>query len=209
VFGIEHYTAFVLAGILLNLTPGADTLYILTRSIAQGRKAGLYSVLGISTGCLVHTSLAAFGLSLILRESVLAYSIVQYAGAGYLLYLGVRAILDKKNPFVNQAVDIGEVNYRSIYTQAVLTNVLNPKVALFFLSFLPQFIDPRNPYGAIPFLILGCTFLTTGTLWCFCLAFFASRITKAMRENRGGGRILQKISGIIFLGLGLRIALIR
>ncbi len=208
-FGIEHYTTFVLAGILLNLTPGADTLYILTRSIAQGRKAGFYSVLGISTGCLVHTSLAAFGLSVILGKSVLAYSIVQYAGAGYLLYLGIRTILERRNPFDGRTIDVEEAGYRRIYTQGVLTNVLNPKVALFFLSFLPQFIDPRNMHGAVPFLILGCTFLTTGTLWCFCLAFFASRITKTMRENRAGGRILQKTGGIVFLGLGLRLAFTR
>lgn len=208
-FGIEHYTGFVLAGILLNLTPGADTLYILTRSISQGRKAGIYSVLGISTGCLVHTSLAAFGLSIILKKSVVAFTIVQYAGAGYLVYLGIRAMLDRNNPFDGRARDAGVADYRAIYRQGVLTNVLNPKVALFFLSFLPQFIDPQNSYGAIPFMILGCTFLTTGTLWCFCLAFFASGITKAMRDNHRGGWILQKIGGLVFIGLGLRLAVMR
>ncbi len=208
-FGIEHYTGFMLAGILLNLTPGADTLYILTRSIAQGRKAGMYSVLGISSGCLVHTSLAAFGLSVILGKSVLAFTLVQFAGAGYLMYLGVRAIVDKRNPFDNRVIDSKHNDYRTIYTQGVLTNVLNPKVALFFLSFLPQFIDPKNPYGPIPFMILGTTFLTTGTLWCFCLVFFASSITKVMRENHAGARILQRMSGIVFLGLGLRLAFVR
>jgi threonine/homoserine/homoserine lactone efflux protein len=103
--------------------------------------------------------------------------------------------------FDDKAVDVRKADYRAIYTQGALTNLLNLKVALFFLSFLPQFIDPQNSYRAIPFMILRCTFLTTGTLWCFCLAFFASRIARALRENHAGG--------IVFHGLGLRPAFTR
>lgn len=204
-FGIENYLSFIVAGIILNLTPGADTMYILTRSVSQGRKAGMYSVLGIATGSLVHTILASFGLSIILAQSATAFAIVKYLGVAYLVYLGVKMILKKKNSFNPSSVNTEQPKLRKIYTQGVITNVLNPKVALFFLAFLPQFIDPNYATGALPFMILGFTFMTTGTLWCLFLAFASSLITKTLRENNRVGVLLQKLSGMIFIGLGIRL----
>jgi RhtB (resistance to homoserine/threonine) family protein len=205
--GIENYFGFILAGVLLNLTPGADTMYILTRSISQGRRAGIYSVLGISTGILIHTVLASLGLSAILAKSAFLFNLVKYIGVAYLFYLGVKMIMDKKNLFENQNQKIETSNLRKVFQQGLITNVLNPKVALFFLSFLPQFINPANTEGALPFLLLGLTFLTTGTLWCFLLAYSSSLITQALRNNDKIGKMMQKLSGLVFIGLGIKIVM--
>lgn len=205
--GIENYFGFILAGVLLNLTPGADTLYILTRSISQGRRAGIYSVLGISTGILIHTILASLGLSAILAKSAFLFNLVKYIGVAYLFYLGVKMIMDKKNLFENQNQKIETSNLRKVFQQGLITNVLNPKVALFFLSFLPQFINPANTEGPIPFLLLGLTFLTTGTLWCFLLAYSSSLITQTLRNNDKIGKMMQKLSGLVFIGLGIKIVM--
>lgn len=204
-YGIENYCGFILAGILLNLTPGADTMYILTRSISQGRRAGIYSVLGITSGGLFHTVFAALGLSIILAKSALAFNIIKYAGVIYLAYLGIKMIMEKNNIFDGNNQQIVKGDLLKIYRQGLFTNLLNPKVALFFLSLLPQFINPDNANGPIPFLILGVTFMTTGTLWCLFLAHSASLITKTLRENDRIGKIMQKVSGFVFIGLGIKI----
>ena len=147
-FGIENYLGFVMAAILLNLTPGSDSMYIITRSISQGSQAGFYSVLGIISGILVHTLLAALGLSIILANSPLAFMIVKYIGASYLCYLGVKMLMSKQQPLIAESLQENEksssaktLDYWQIYKQGVLTNTFNPKVALFFLAFFPQFID--------------------------------------------------------------------
>jgi threonine/homoserine/homoserine lactone efflux protein len=163
-FGIVKYEAFLLAGILLNLTPGSDTMYILGRSIAQGRKAGILSALGISTGSVIHTVFTAVGLSVILAQSATAFNVVKYAGAIYLIFLGVKALMTQSAPSAKLEQLIQQVSYRRVYLDGILTNVLNPKVALFFLAFLPQFINPDDAHSILPFLILGFTFVTTGTL---------------------------------------------
>ena len=204
-FGIENYFGFVIAGLLLNITPGTDTIYILTRSITQGRKAGVYSVLGISTGGLVHTVFASFGLSVILAKSALIFTIVKYIGAIYLMYLGIRMIIDKSNSLKQINPGIEEISLKKIYRQGLITNLLNPKVALFFLAFMPQFINPDHTHNAFPFIILGLTFLTTGTFWCLFLANASSVITKTLRKSDKTGIIMQKISGMIFIGLGLKL----
>ena len=204
-FGIENYIGFLIAGIILNITPGSDTMYILTRSIAQGKKAGYYSVYGIVTGGLIHTIFASFGLSIILAKSAIAFSIVKYVGVAYLVYLGIKILIDKSNVFENDKSKIVSMNLTKIYRQGVLTNLLNPKVALFFLAFLPQFINPNYTQGALPFLILGLTFMTTGTMWCLFLAYSSSLITGTLRKNDKIGKIMQKLSGLIFVGLGLKL----
>lgn len=204
-FGIQNYLGFIVAGIILNLTPGADTMYILTRSISQGRKAGFYSVFGITTGALIHTIFASLGLSVLLAQSATAFAVVKYLGVGYLVYLGVKMIFDKKSSIDSNSFKTEHLDLTKIYRQGVLTNVLNPKVALFFLAFLPQFIDPHYATGTLPFMILGVTFMTTGTIWCLFLAYAASLITNTLRENDKIGLIMQKASGLIFIGLGIRL----
>ena len=206
-FGIENYFAFLIAGILLNLTPGADTIYILTRSMAQGRRAGIYSVLGITSGSLIHTLFAAFGLSVILSTSAMIFNIIKYLGALYLCYLGIRMLLKRSQIFEGQNILFKKNRSLQVYRQGLITNLFNPKVALFFLSFLPQFINTDNAYGAIPFLLLGATFITTGTIWCLVLAYSASFMTKLLRRNKSIGMSMQKLSGAVFIILGLKLAL--
>jgi len=205
--GIQHYETFLLAGILLNLTPGNDTIYILSRTIAQGRKAGIMSVLGIATGSLFHTLLAAVGLSVIIAQSPLLFNIIKYAGAAYLFYIGARMIFSKTSVVkLNQPED---EKYRKIYLQAVVTNVLNPKVALFFISFLPQFIDPTYSNHYLSFIVLGLSFTVTGTLWCLILALFASIISSAFIKNKKTGNYLNRACGLVLIALGIKVTLVK
>ena len=204
---IIHFETFLLTGILLNLTPGNDTVFILSKSIGQGRKAGIISALGIATGSAVHTVLAAFGLSLIIAKSILLFNIIKYAGAAYLLYVGFKMITDKSG-FANQQIDQEtSVNYNTIYRDAIVTNLLNPKVALFFISFLPQFIDPASGNSTLGFLLLGATFITTGITWCMILAVFAAAIFSSLKKNMKLSIIINKICGATLIGLGIKVAL--
>lgn len=187
----------------MNVTPGTDTMYIVGRSISQGKKAGIYSVLGISTGALVHTFLAAIGLSAILATSAILFTVVKIIGAGYLIYLGIRMLIQKSSSF--HIKDTKSMSIKKIYTQGLLTNVTNPKVALFFISFLPQFISVDNSYGPLPFILLGLTFVMTGTVWCLTVAIFASFATKKLRNNPKIEFILNKLTGVIFIGLGIKL----
>ena len=211
-FGIENYWGFILTGILLNITPGSDTMYIITRSVSQGKKAGLYSVLGIVSGILVHTILAALGLSIILAKSPLAFTIVKYIGASYLCYLGFKMIISKSESIIVDGLHNDEkltltksLDYAKIYKQGVLTNTLNPKVALFFIAFFPQFIDPSYANSTLSFLILGLTFALTGLVWCLCLALLASRFSQKLRDNPAIESMLNKFSGVVFIGLGIKL----
>lgn len=204
-FGIQNYTGFIVAAIILNLTPGIDTMYILTRSVSQGKKAGIVSVAGIMSGCIVHVLFAAFGLSLILSTSAIIFTAVKWAGAFYLIYLGIKTLLEKNTSFDTSSDDAVKDLIKT-YRQGVITNVLNPKVGLFFLSFLPQFINQDNVNGPLPFLILGGTFLVTGTIWCLILTWAAAFMTDTLRNNKTTGIMLQKLSGVIFIGFGVKLA---
>jgi RhtB (resistance to homoserine/threonine) family protein len=201
--GITSFGLFLLTALLMNITPGTDTMYIVSRSVSQGKKAGIYSVLGISTGSLVHTFLAAVGLSVILTTSAVLFTIIKIIGAGYLIYLGVRMLIQKSSNL--ELKDTKSMSLKKIYTQGLLTNVTNPKVALFFISFLPQFISGDNSNGPLPFIILGLSFVMTGTVWCLLVAIFSSYATKKLRNNPKVEFILNKITGIIFIGLGIKL----
>lgn len=202
-FGIENYSVFIISAVTLNLIPGADTMYILGSSMSNGRNAGILSAIGISSGCIVHTVMAALGLSVILSRSAFAFNLIKYIGAAYLVYLGLRSFLSKSSLLIKE--DKNKKNSNKIFFQAIMTNVLNPKVALFFLAFLPQFIDPANPYGALPFLLLGITFITTGTIWGIILALCTSYFAIKLNNNSETSALLNKITGIIFMGLGLNL----
>jgi RhtB (resistance to homoserine/threonine) family protein len=203
--GITNFTAFAVACILLNMTPGSDTMYILLgRSISQGRTAGVLSALGISAGCMIHTLLAGFGLSLIVSQSEMAFHVIKYLGAAYLFYLGVSMIMSSRN--AQLVADEKPMDMKRIFISGVITNVLNPKVALFFLAFLPQFVDAGQADSAIPFLLLGATFTTTGTIWCLGLAIFASMISKRIRQNPSIKKWLDRVTGMLFVALGIRLA---
>lgn len=206
--GIENYWGFVAAGVLLNLTPGADTVYILMRSIAQGRRAGILSALGISAGILVHILLVSFGLAQVVAHSPLLFSALKYGGALYLLYLGVKMWRTPPLVWDNHAAEAAGSG-RSLFTQGLLTNLLNPKIVLFFLTLLPQFVSPQAASSAVPFLVLGLTFLCTGLLWCLLLAVSGAPFGRLLRRFPPLERWMNRISGTVFIGLGLRLGLAR
>jgi len=203
--GIHHLGLFIVSGLLLNLTPGQDTLYIVGRTMSQGRRAGLLSVLGISSGSVIHTLAAAFGLSAILATSAMAFSAVKLAGAAYLVYLGVRMLLDR-SASPTEAREFARERDWTIYRAGLLTNVLNPKVALFFMAFLPQFVDPAADSRILSFLFLGGVFIFNGTLWCLVLVWGASAMSRRLRSNRSTGILLKRAAGAMFVGLGARLA---
>lgn len=206
-FGIINFGAFVLSGILVNVAPGADTMFILGRSISQGKKSGIYSALGILGGALIHCIMAAFGLSILLAKSALAFSIVKYLGAAYLLFLGLKLLFSKGAALEEVNNHEKTESLRKVFWSGVLTDLLNPKVALFFLAFLPQFINPAYAENAIPFLILGFTFLFTGSIWCIGVAVFAAKLSEKFRENPKIKYWLDKSTGGLFLILGAKLAL--
>ncbi len=203
--GIHDYWLFVATGVLLNLTPGQDTLYILGRSIAQGRQIGVASALGISAGGVVHTLAAALGLSAVLATSASAFIALKVVGAVYLVYLGVRMLMTRTAALGSKDI-AGLVNMWTAFRQGMLTNVLNPKVALFFLALMPQFIEPDSPVKVGAFLVLGLTFLATGTVWCLVLALGASRVRGFFADRPRALQGLSQVSGVLFIFLGLRLA---
>ncbi len=207
--GVDNPLFFVGAGILLNLYPGPDTLYIVGRSLAQGRGAGVCAALGISSGAMIHTVLGAFGLSAVLAASASAFTVLKYLGAAYLIYQGVRLILEKPEAAGLASTEQPRAGLLRIYRQGVLTNVLNPKVAIFFLAFLPQFIAASSPNKVFSFIVLGMIFITTGTIWCVVVALFASGIGKRLRSSGNMAGRLRKINGTLFMLLGLKLAVSR
>jgi threonine/homoserine/homoserine lactone efflux protein len=205
---IHNFTLFLAAGILLNLTPGPDTAYILGRSIAHGRAAGIASALGISVGSIFHTCVAALGLSAFLVTTTWAFTAVKLIGGVYLIFLGLRMLFQRQEGVTPRA-GFRSSTPAAAFGQGILTNILNPKVALFFLAFLPQFIDPAATSKVPAFLLLGFTFVLTGTLWCLVLASFAAALSKRLRENRTISTALHRAVASLFVFLGARLALVR
>lgn len=203
-FGIENYSIFIISSIILSVTPGSDTFYVLGNSISSGRKVGVMSALGTSTGCILHTVMAALGLSAILAKSAIAFNIVKYLGAVYLIFLGIRTLMSKTSLLAKENKN-EKKSIRQIFIQGAMIDVLNPKVALFFLAFLPQFINPNTSYGIIPFLLLGFTYIIVATIWCIMLAIFSSSISRKISEIKGMHGFVNKFTGIIFIGLGLNL----
>jgi threonine/homoserine/homoserine lactone efflux protein len=204
---IINFRTFLAAGILLNLTPGNDTVFILSKSMAQGRLAGIVSALGISSGCLIHTAAAAMGLSAVISKSITLFSAVKYAGAAYMLYVGWKMIHDKTGAEAAISPRSERARYLEIYRDGLLTNVLNPKVALFFLAFLPQFVAPGTRGAFLPFLILGFVFAATGTIWGFVLVASSSFISERLKNNAAASMAINKLCGAILIGLGIKVAL--
>ena len=207
-FGIHDFGFFLVAGILLNLTPGPDTAYILGRSIAQGREAGIASALGICVGSIFHTSAAALGLSAILATSALAFGAIKLLGGVYLVFLGLKMIFERGGQ-LSLPSNFRRRTRNAAFRQGILTNVLNPKVALFFLAFLPQFIDPASNAKVLAFVVLGLTFVTTGTVWCVIVAWFASALRGRIRNNETIGRSLNRAAGALFVLIGVRLVTVR
>jgi threonine/homoserine/homoserine lactone efflux protein len=204
--GIHDYWLFVAAGILLNLTPGQDTLFIIGRSLTGGVRAGIAAAFGIAIGSLGHTLAAALGLSVLLASSAAAFTLVKLLGAAYLIYLGVRLLCARPARHASAAPAAAGADPRSALLQGILTNLLNPKVALFFLAFLPQFIDAHGGGRTLAFLTLGVTFVSTGLAWCLVLAVCAARLQAFFLRNPSARTLLDRAVGGLFLALGARLA---
>jgi RhtB (resistance to homoserine/threonine) family protein len=208
--GTDHLLLFVTSGLVLNITPGQDTFYIVGRTVAHGRRAGVFAVMGVSAGCMVHTMAAAFGLSALLATSATAYQAFKLAGAAYLIYLGVRMVLERTiTAEVPANIDTAKASTWSIFRGGLLSNVLNPKTALFFLSFLPQFVSPTTESRILTFLFLGTVFIFNGTLWCLFLVWTASTMRNRINFGRGAQLLVRRVAGALFVGLGIKLGLSR
>jgi len=202
--GIEMVLVFMAAALALNLTPGPDMLYVTARSVSDGRAAGVLSAFGIATGTLVHIAALALGLAALLAAVPLAYDAVRIAGAVYLVVIGIQLIA---RPRTAAAVaNLPRSRLRVIFMQAVVTNVLNPKVALFFLAFLPQFVDRAAGPPVPQILLLGLLFNIQGTLVNVAVALLASRGTSWLRASERRVAMLQRMTGALFVTLGARLA---
>jgi threonine/homoserine/homoserine lactone efflux protein len=207
--GINGLWLFVVSGLLLNVTPGPDTAYIIGRSIQLGWRGGAAAAMGISCGCLVHVSGAAIGLSAVLMTSSTAFAVVKLAGAAYLLFSGVQMLLSRPRPMADMTAPGEAVTLRRVFWQGALTNVLNPKVALFFLAFLPQFVAADSPHKTLAFLALGLIFICNGTLWCFGVAAFAAKAATRIRQSDGVMVWINRVLGGMFVYLGCRVAMLQ
>lgn len=212
--GIQDYWLFVAAAGMLAMTPGPDTIYVLTRTVAGGRREGVASVFGIISGLAVHVMLAAFGLTAILATSATAFAVVKYLGAAYLLYLGIKSLRGHSAPLeeqlgVDQAAELSRATGRprllKAFWQGMLTNILNPKVAIFFLAFLPQFIVPNSGLGATPLLLLGFTFGLLGMAWLFVIVALGASLAALLQPGSRVGRTLDRLCGGLFIAFGLKL----
>jgi len=206
-FTFQHLYLFFIASLLLNLTPGNDMLYVASRSISQGTRAGIVSALGIFVGCFVHILAAVLGISIIIAKSAYAFEVIKFAGAGYLIYLGIKSIITKPNVDTKNEKPI-KANYWKLFKQGVITNALNPKVAIFFLSFLPQFIDAASPYFKVQLFTLGAWFDIQGALLLIVVACILGKTKDFFKQNPKVWLIQEKITGFILIGLGIKIALL-
>ena len=218
--GTQSLGLFVISGLLLNMTPGADTLYIVHHA-THGFRKGFYAALGIGAGCIVHALAAALGLSALLAASAQAYMVVKWIGAVYLIYLGLNMLrsaqnsVPKKSAPKKSAPKHAEetiaiptsLGAQQIFWRGFLTNVLNPKVALFFLAFLPQFIAPDAPSHILTMLFLGLVFDINGTLWNIFMAWLASSVAQRFQSLRLYSLWFKRAVGVLFVFFGGKLAL--
>ena len=195
---------FLIASALLALAPGPDIVYVLTRGIAQGRRAGFAAALGFATGVIFHTALAVLGVAAVIRSSEFAFMLVRYAGAAYLIYLGVRTLMSQGDVRLGQGG--ADIALWTVYKQSVIGNVLNPKVTLFFLSFLPQFINMKAGHMELQMALLGVLFMLQTVVIFGAIAFFSGAIGDRLRTNPAIANRLNIFAGVIFIALGIRVA---
>ncbi|KKB64628.1 hypothetical protein WM40_04170 [Robbsia andropogonis] len=233
-FGITHFSLFILSCIALSVTPGPDSAFIVARSISSGPRAGLASALGIITGCCVHLTLTVLGLAALLAASVQAFTIVKWVGAAYLIWLGIRMLMTRQAvrgqwrvstpagdapphlpgqsavPVPSAGVQGNDVpvQMHRLFWQGFVTNLLNPKVVLFFVAFFPQFVEPTLGDKRLAFLVLGLVFIAISLIWNTGLALVAGRLTRRVASNPYIKRWIDRAVGSLFVGLGVRLALI-
>lgn len=205
--GIENFLTFIFTAFIFVITPGIDTVFVLNKSISQGKKSGIQAALGINSGVIAHTLFAALGLSVLISKSAYAFTIIKYLGAIYLLYMGISSLINQKSIIASEQDNNHQIKRKSDFWSGFITNLLNPKVALFFLALFPQFISPNDLENPIPFILLGITFSIIGIVWYLSLTLFAGLFSQKFKENPKAGVWLNKISGGIFIMMGLMVAL--
>lgn len=196
---------FIVASALLAIAPGPDIIYVLTRGVSQGARAGFAAALGFATGCIFHTVLAAVGIAALIRSSELAFDLVRYAGAAYLVWIGVQALRHRASFSIEGASDAKAL--ATIYRQSVIGNVLNPKVTLFFLAFLPQFVNTQAGSVGLQMALLGAIFMVLTVVIFGAVAVFSGWIGAWIRRKPAIGERLNVFAGITFIALGIRVAL--
>jgi threonine/homoserine/homoserine lactone efflux protein len=208
VLGIHDFWLFFVSALLLNIAPGPDSAYVVGRGVQMGWRGGVAAALGISTGCLTHVLAVAVGLSALLVASATAFTAVKWLGAVYLCYIGLTMLFSRQSKSSEPAAhDSRAVSLSRVYWQGALTDVLNPKVAMFFLAFLPQFVDADAPHKPLAFLTLGLIFVFNGTIWCLTIAVAAARAAGRVRRSNGAVAFVNRGLGALFVYLGVRIAL--
>jgi threonine/homoserine/homoserine lactone efflux protein len=203
---LHSYLLFVGASIVLVLVPGPDMIYMLSRCIAQGRKAGLMSAIGFNLGGYVHLTAAVLGLSAVLATSAFAFNVVKWVGAAYLVYLGLSTLLSKGSALEIDAQGLSGRSARTILWQAFLSDVLNPKVALFFLALLPQFVSADAAHPTLQIIFLGVTANVIAIAGNISLVLLSTSVTRALRRNGALAGWLRRAMGVTFVGLGVRLA---
>jgi threonine/homoserine/homoserine lactone efflux protein len=212
--GIQNLGLFILAGWALNLTPGPDVFFQITQSLKQGARAGIAAMLGICAGCLVHVAAATLGVSALIAASSTAFTLLKCIGAAYLLYVGIQMLLakapsnaiDLKAPDADFIRANSQNNLKNIFIQGFWTNALNPKVALFFLAFLPQFISPNATEPQLAFLVLGLLFIVNSIPINLGYVLLAAWISSRMQSVQRGMVWLERVAGAMFVGFGLKLA---
>ena len=203
--GIENFITFMFTALVFVITPGIDTVFVLNKSIGYGLKSGIYAALGINSGVLMHTFLAALGLSVLLSKSEMAFDAIKYIGFLYLVYLGVLKLKNNKEQLGLSGTAHSSSKINNDFWSGFLTNSLNPKVALFFLAFFPQFISPSELENPTPFILLGIVFAGIGTVWYLGLSFFASHFSSTIKNNPRFSVRLNTLSGILFILMGVKV----
>lgn len=208
---LQNFLLFALAALMLNITPGNDMIFVISRSLSYGTKAGIYAALGIGLGCFVHIFASVVGLSVIIQQSEVLFNIIRYAGAAYLIIIGIKSFIEKPSTMIfNQNQNQNDKNTNlKILRQGTITNVLNPKVSLFFLAFLPQLINDNSENITSQILFLGLWFNFSGTVVNVLIALLFSEIIAKLSNFQQFWKIQNKISGVVLVGLGLQIALKR
>ena len=199
------FALFIGVSWALIISPGPDMIYVITRGMAHGRRAGILSAIGVVCGILVHTTAAAFGLTLLLQTSALAFLFVKFIGAAYLMYLGIKAWKDKSTFTLQTSAPMAKSG--ALFWQGVLSNVLNPKIAIFFLAFLPQFVDNGSSHLAWQMVFLGLTFAAFGLCFLLVVGYFSGSVGRWLTYRPRHAQFLQRLAGGILLGLGIRLAL--
>jgi len=206
-YDLNHWIVFFAAALALNISPGPDIAYIVSNTVAQGKRHGFAASFGVCSGAIVHVLAAAFGLSAILAASALAFSVVKWVGAAYLIYLGIHTLMTAGSGFtINGAARKGRSTF-AIFRQGFMIDVLNPKVAVFFMAFLPQFADPTAGHIPLQLMLHGALVIAVGLAVEAIIVLVAARFTEALRRNPRIGLWLDRALGTVLIGLGIRLAL--